>query len=60
MSQRSTRSIITGKENMSIAMNESDDYHTKSFAFENIKQEKNVLTEELISLNKELARLRVL
>lgn len=30
-----------------------------SFVAENLRQEKNILTEELINLNKEVARLRV-
>ena len=44
---------------MSMSINEHDDHHRKSFAFENIKQEKNVLTEELIALNKEISKLKV-
>lgn len=49
---------MTEKENLNNTMNTFDDRNV-SFVAENLRQEKNILTEELINLNKEVARLRV-
>lgn len=49
---------MSEKENWGMTMNESDD--KASFAADNLRKEKTILTEELINLNKEISRLRVI
>lgn len=56
--QKTARSTMSEKENWGMTINESDD--KASFAADNLRKEKAVLTEELINLNKEISRLRVI
>jgi len=50
---------VSEKENMSISMNDMEDKGNSSIVVGNLRQEKNILTEELIFLNKELSKLKV-
>ena len=47
------------KENLGASLNDMEDKGNSSFAISNLRQEKNILTEELVFLNKELSKLRV-
>ncbi len=49
---------MSEKENLSISMNDMEDRGNSSIIVGNLRQEKNILTEELIFLNKELSKLK--
>jgi len=51
-------SKMSEKENLGASMNDFEDKGNSSFAISNLRQEKNILTEELVFLNKELSKLR--